>query len=214
MAQHGVEGRARRVTVAGSVQSLLRAAGSPEPTLRPPATEAPDPVAVVRDPDFQCALLEVLGSTFEAPPSRRDIAVADRESGVAANDALREIGSHLARLHAQMKRNAKKFELLDEASRHRVRKRLKRLRYLAELVGPLYKAHQVERYLDPLRPAQDALGMHVDLLVARKMARAAADNGDAKAWFNVGWLSAQMPASARQCRKALLVASGARRFWR
>lgn len=201
-----------RVTVAGAVQSLLRAAGSPEPTLRPPTTAAPDPVDVVRDKDFQCALLDVLGGTLEPPQSSKVIVDADRHGG--ANDALRQIGARLARLHGQMKRSASKFELLDEPTRHRVRKRLKRLRYLAELVGPLYKAREVKRYLERLRPAQDALGTHIDLLVARAMAREAADSGDARAWFNVGWLTAQVPASARRCRKALVIASGARRFWR
>ena len=46
------------------------------------------------------------------------------------------------------------------------------------------------------------------------MARASAEAGDAQAWFNVGWLTAQLDASARDCREALRRAARAEPFWK
>ena len=41
----------------------------------------------------------------------------------------------------------RRFERLDTEQRHGVRKRLKRLRYLAEMVRPLYPARDVDRFV-------------------------------------------------------------------
>jgi hypothetical protein len=57
------------------------------------------------------------------------------------------------------------------------------------------------------------VGDHVDLLIARRAARAASETADPKAWFNVGWLSAQMDYSAGRARKALKRAGRAAPFW-
>ncbi len=82
------------------------------------------------------------------------------------------------------------------------------------MTGSLYKPERVERYLGRLSPAQDALGAHIDLLVGLEMARASAEAGDAQAWFNVGWLTAQLETSAQGCRRALRRAARAEPFWK
>jgi inorganic triphosphatase YgiF len=255
-----------RDTVARAIEPRLRDAGAPHPTLHADAAEAPDPVAVVRDPAFQCALLDVLHEVLKdrvAPDeaaaghgvaaqdvarpdaavhdiavpgdSTHDVAVlgaavhaaADPDAAVDADArradtdarahdaarARRRIDARLSRLQRRLRRGARDFARLDEPGQHRVRKRLKRLRYLAELVGPLYGSAKVERFLERLRPAQDALGAYVDLIVAERMARSAAEAGEALAWFNVGWLAAQRPENIRRCAKALRRAAKAPRFW-
>jgi triphosphatase len=193
-----------RSVVAAALQSRLAASGSPEPTLRSSQGMPADPVDVVRASGFQCALLDGLALT---------LAEADAGPG-AGRDALDRIASRLDQLERQLKRAAKDFERSSPQSQHRARKRLKRLRYLAELVGSLYKPAQVERYIDRLSPAQDALGAHIDLLVGLDMARESALAGDAEAWFNVGWLTAQLAPSARRCRKALARSARAEPFWK
>ncbi len=195
-----------RHTVVSSLQSRLAESGSPEPTLPTSTTEPADPVEVVRAADFQCALLDGLALTFAAD--------AKPGTGLGASAAVELIASRLDRLHKRLKRAAKEFERLTPERQHEARKRVKRLRYLAELVATLYKPARVERYLAHLGPAQDALGVHVDLLVGLDLARASAQAGNAEAWFNVGWLSAQLATSARDCRKALVRAAGAEPFWK
>ncbi|MGZ5129973.1 MAG: CYTH and CHAD domain-containing protein [Caldimonas sp.] len=200
-----------RTTVVAALQERLVQAGSPAPRLPEPAAEPADPVEVVRAADFQCALLDGLALTMAVP--RESDAAAGAEPADAAA-ARRRIDARLDALHRQLRNGARTFEQASEEAQHRVRKRLKRLRYLAELVGTLYKPARVERYIEVLGPAQDALGAHVDLLVGLALARQAAQRGEAAAWFNVGWLTAQLASSARHCRKALARAAKAGRFWR
>ena len=243
-----------RDTVVRAIEPRLRAAGSPRPALHADAAEPPDPVAVVREPAFQCALLDVLqqvlkdrGAAGEAIESGRSAIGGDDDDAESENHgngkidgknkidgkrrkahdgdgngsghvcgdsvALRRIEARLSKLQRRLRRGARDFARLDEPGQHQVRKRLKRLRYLAELVGPLYAGKKVERFLARLRPAQDALGAHVDLIVAARMARSAAEAGETPAWFNVGWLAAQQPDSIRRCVKALRRAAKAPRFW-
>lgn len=199
-----------RQTVAAAMQQRLATAGSPDPALRPLAQEAPiDPVAVVRAAAFQHALLDVLGYVMQAAP----LALAPADGPAANPRPERAIGARLDKLHARLRRDAKRFDDLDELERHRVRKRLKRLRYLAELVGPLYRGRRVARFLRALEPAQDELGHYMDIVVALQLAHTAAGQGDARAWFNVGWLKAQLPDAIAGCTKALGRVAEARPFW-
>ncbi|MEO5883330.1 MAG: CHAD domain-containing protein, partial [Caldimonas sp.] len=194
-----------RNTVVASLQARLAESGSPEPTLSSAQSEPPDPVEVVRATAFQCALLDAMALTLPGP-----------SAPVAAGrgTALDFVASRLERLHKQLKRAARNFAASTPTEQHQARKRLKRLRYLGELTGSLYKPQRVERYLGRLSPAQDALGAHIDLLVGLEMARASAEGGDAQAWFNVGWLTAQLDASARRCDRALGRAARAEPFWK
>jgi CHAD domain-containing protein len=102
---------------------------------------------------------------------------------------------------------------MDVAAQHAVRKRLKRLRYLTELVRSLYPAGKVARLLEALEPAQEALGARTDLLLAIELASDRAQAHGGPAWFNVGWLTAQLPASAKRCRQALARAVKVRSYW-
>ena len=65
-----------------------------------------------------------------------------------------------------------------------------------------------------LRPAQNALGTHVHLVVGLGLAQDAARRDDAGAVFNVGWLTAELATCGRRCRKALADAAEARPFWK
>jgi CHAD domain-containing protein len=194
-----------RETVAASMQQRLRAAGSPGPELLVADAEKVDAVAAVRAPAFQHALLDLL--EFILAPAKTG-------SDGAADDAMGTIARRLEKLHKRVGRDAKRFEKLDEPSRHAARKRVKRLRYLAELVAPLYKKRRVERFLSALEPAQDALGRFMDLVVALALARDVVERGDARAWFNVGWLKAQQPEAVERCGECLREVVAAERFWR
>ena len=192
-------------TVAPVIEARLQAAGAPRPSVRPASGDLPDPVAVVRDAAFQSALLDLLALTLETDPHASDVP--------AHAEATRLIVERLARLRRQLRRDAKRFEQLDEDGQHRVRKRLKRLRYLTEMVAPLHARRRVKAYLDALKPAQDAIGEHVDLLSSRRAARTVSEVDDPKAWFNVGWLSAEIAHSARRARKSLGQAGKTPAFW-
>jgi CHAD domain-containing protein len=194
-----------RQVVIESLEARLRAAGSPEPQLPLPQAEGPqsDALSIVRAPAFQVALLDAMALAL----------ARDDDDAPGGADAVAAVSARLEALHRQLRRAARSFERDAAPAQHRARKRLKRLRYLAELAASLYKAKRVERYLERLRPAQDALGRHVDLLVGLDLARRAAQAGDDVAWFNVGWLSAELRGSAEMGRRALRRAARAERFW-
>jgi len=194
-----------RHAVAASLQARLAEAGSPAPVLRAQDAAPASPAAFLRSTAFQTALLEFVAFTLETH------AGTDAPFGPKAGRRL--IEGRLHRLHLRLQRGAKDFAQLAPAERHQVRKRLKRLRYLAELAGSLYPGVRVERYLARLAPAQDELGDYMDLVVGLDLAADAARDGVPAAWFNVGWLRAEMPDSIERCRKALLHAARAKPFW-
>ena len=205
-------------TIAASMQRRLAAAGSPNPVLRTgSAAEDYDPTRIVRDRAFQNSMLSLLEFLLDAPalartgPASGDGEPTERDG--SAGDPARVVARRLGKLHERLKRDAQEFEKLGTRSRHGVRKRLKRLRYLSELVAPLYRRGRVERFLDEIEPGQDELGRYIDLVVAIRFAEETAETGDPRAWFNVGWLRAQVPRAVERCSKCLRRVDDAEPFW-
>ena len=56
-----------RTIVATTLGRALAAAGSPEPRLQPAGMQSPDPVALVRSPAFQLALIDVVAEVIVVP---------------------------------------------------------------------------------------------------------------------------------------------------
>ena len=96
----------------------------------------------------------------------------------------------LKTLRRQLARDVSRFTELDDASLHRLRKRLKRLRYSLEFVAQLLPDRGTRRYLAALQRAQDSLGAWHDMTVAEGLYRQAA-SADPRAWFAVGWAAAR-----------------------
>jgi inorganic triphosphatase YgiF len=182
----------------------LVAAGSP-PLTRPQLPTGVEPLAwQVQHPDVQQVLLAVQAHAMEA-----SMASGGAYEGPAA-DAIAE---RLDALWRRLVAHARGFAEASVDDQHAVRKELKRLRYLAEFVAPLYRDKPVARFFDALAPAQDALGRHNDLAVALAAYRERAAT-EPEAWFAVGWLAARQERSGRAARKALKRAGAARPFWR
>ena len=180
------------------MQPQLIAAGGPafDPA---PAAVLPDPVQAVRSAAFQRTLLELLG-------------FAHGQAASAGEPAVDVVRTRLVHLHRQIVRQGHNFLTLDEAHQHRLRKRLKRLRYLAELARPLFKGKQVDKYLHALKPVQDALGVYND----RRMAFDAyckLAHDDPRAWFAIGWLGANRQDDAKACQRALRALAKGKIFW-
>nr|MDH4390532.1 CHAD domain-containing protein [Aquabacterium sp.] len=138
----------------------------------PPA--APSPVRAARDRAVAPVLL--------APPA-----------------AAAALAIPLHKLLRQVRRDARRFDSLDDEARHRLRRRIKRLRYLTELSAGLWPAKRLAKFLKRLKPAQALLGEVNDTVVALAHCRALAAT-DPHAWFAAGWLSARhaalLPGSA------------------
>ena len=122
------------------------------------------------------------------------------------------LAARLADLHHKVLHDGRRFERLPLDRQHRVRKRLKRLRYLAELTAALWPAEDVQRYLKRLTTAQDALGRHNDVAVAATAFRTEAAQ-QPLAWYAAGYLQAHLDSTARVARKALTQVADAARYW-
>jgi triphosphatase len=192
-----------------TVQPQIEAAGGPHVTWPEPTEPEPDTAAVVRSQAFQLALISLIAASL--PPDEQPAGADPAEQH--AQPAREPLRARLSKLHRQVMRDGRRFDTLEPEAQHRVRKRLKRLRYLAEFVAPIFGKRRAARYLEELRPAQDALGQHNDAAVAINAYRAAAAH-DGRAWFAVGWLSGRQPQGALECRAALDKIAQARRFWK
>ncbi len=187
--------------VAAAVRPLLQAAGAP--LLAWHASPAPDLAAAVRGKGFQATLIATVALAH---------AGADAFSPMAPQATRKLVAARLEALHGQVARGGRGFAKLDGLAQHRVRKRLKRLRYLAEMTAPLWPRAALRSYLDRLVAAQDALGHHNDIAVAAGAFRAdAAAHPDA--WFAAGFLQAHLAITARRARKVLLKLGAADKRW-
>jgi triphosphatase len=131
---------------------------------------------------------------------------------------LNQVLLPLERLYRQVRRGAGRAETLDDDGLHRLRRRIKRLRYAIECVDTWLPQKRREALLRSLRGAQEALGQWHDTVIAQAAARRLADVAGAQAvpqqWIAVGWLAAQAEQRRRRCVRELAAwakPSGARR---
>lgn len=198
----GQLGAARdREVVLARWASELSAAGAPGVVF--PQPEELGAVEVIRGRRFTGLMLDLMvyatGSPADAEPSGDDLLVIAVE--------------RLDHLHHRVVSQCRQFAELDAAERHRLRRQLKRLRYLTELCAPLMKQKRVKRFLAAVTPAQDALGSLNDLALATSTYRSLLD-GQPQAWFALGWLAAHGVDAAERCVESLLPLAEAKRPWR
>ncbi len=186
-----------------SLQPRIEAAGGPSVDTHRADADIPEPADVVRSPAFQDALLCLIGFVHCA------------ESGNASSTheiAKKVLRARLKKLRSRIVKDGTKFLSLDEMRQHRVRKRLKRLRYLTEFSAPLFSARRTKAFGSALHPVQDAIGFYNDELVALKAYRRLASE-DKQAWFGVGWLSARRIPNSSVCLHELEAFAQVRAFW-
>ena len=185
-----------------SLWPLLRAANAPFVETPAPlhTEEATSPAAVLRAPETQRLWVGFLAACHAEPnvqqlPPLRKLLVAP-----------------LRRLHKKIRQDAAQFSALDDEARHRLRRRIKRLRYAWELIGSLWPGKAVSKYLRHLQNAQTPLGELMDATVALEIYRNLAQQ-EPRAWFAVGWLSARREALLIPCEESLQKVAASPRFW-
>ena len=77
----------------------------------------------------------------------------------------------LEKLHRGLRGSAEGIDWRDAARRHRVRIRVKRIRYACDFFATAFPARKLESYLDGLRGMQDILGEMNDIAVQRALLR-------------------------------------------
>ena len=157
----------------------------------PAAAAAPAGLQRLHEPATTALWLGLIALTVPGP------AVADDDAAPWEGVAL----PRLRRWHRQARRDAAAWATLDDDGRHRLRKRLKRLRYVLGFCSALLPAKAWAEEARALRRLQDALGRWNDAVVARA-ALAPALPGDAAAAFATGWLAREAQAIEADCARA------------
>jgi len=134
------------------------------------------------------------------------------QQGAAGPLAAPLVQQRLDRLFKQVRRDAARFDRLADDARHRLRKRVKRLRYLGELCASLYRPKALREFLRQLGPAQEALGAFNDVCVARALFEAQGPS-DAMAMFALGWLAREREVAITRCVHTLTQLRKAEPFW-
>jgi inorganic triphosphatase YgiF len=122
------------------------------------------------------------------------------------------VRSPLVRLFKQVRRDAARFSDIDDTARHRLRKRVKRLRYLSEFAATQFPERRLRAFLKRLSPAQEALGEFNDVCVARALFKDAVAD-DPLAMFALGWLAHERDDAIARCKRALRRLRAARPYW-
>jgi len=187
-----------RSQVMERIEAELRAAAAPPLPLQPGGDPGPATAAhIVRNAAFQGALVGLMAFTTLGLD-----ATGNDPGGLDARATRRLLQQRLRALHAQVQKGARGFATRTPQAQHRLRKRLKRLRYLTEFVAPALDAYST-RFLDSLQPALSALGRLNDERVAAALYRELAESGEPDAWFGVGWLAGRQAQSVAACVQAL-----------
>lgn len=189
-----------------ALDAAWRTAGGAGSIVPPALAPAANAAALVAAPATQQFLLSLLAAGLE--PAAGD---ADEPRPLA-----RWMAERIARWHRRAAREARSWQHLDEAGRHALRKRIKRLRYATEFSASLFDAAAVRRYLQPLRALQERLGELNDIAMAEAACRALrdADAADTRAWFALGWLRARRDSLLAQMPPVLEAFADARRYWK
>ncbi|MBP7241110.1 CYTH and CHAD domain-containing protein [Amaricoccus sp.] len=109
-----------------------------------------------------------------------------------------------ARLRKAVKRG-RRIETRDAEALHELRKELKKLRYAAEMLGPVFPRKKVEAFLRPLKDLQDAFGSLNDgaMATGKLTGDDAPGAGDPAVQRAVGWTLGVLSARAQVDRPRL-----------
>jgi triphosphatase len=189
-------------TLADELSAAMQASGVGIglPRLRV-ADEQPGPVEVVHGSEMQALMLSLYEWTQAGEPpldATADTSAPAQGAAVHAldDDAARHLRKKLQRLHRKVVRGLRRFAKLDEPSRHRIRKRGKRLRYGLEFSQGLLGRKRAHACIENLKEALDALGHYMDIGIAIDACRSMQPSPDTA--FTLGWLSARREALADQ----------------
>jgi triphosphatase len=191
------------------LRAAMHSAGvTPEPIAAVDSGE-PSPTEVLRAIESQMLLLGLLAATQTS-------AIDEAGAADAAEPAAplhEQLAKRLSRWHRQLIGDAKRFTELDDASRHQLRKRAKRLRYASEFCGALFEPRALRRYLKRLRALQERLGALSDVLMAMQ-SFAQQRERDPAALFALGWLAARREVLIAAAAPELKAFAKVERFWK
>jgi inorganic triphosphatase YgiF len=117
----------------------------------------------------------------------------------------------LHKWHQQVVTEGVQFQTLAIESKHKLRKRTKRLRYGLQFAESLLPSTKLKHYRRALAVIQDVLGEMNDLYVARERFEKLRDD-QPPAWFAVGWIASRLEILSREATEAFQMLKRADHF--
>lgn len=188
-----------RDALAASLIPQLQLAGSPVSELPVQAEAAEEDIsALFRAPKTTLLLLELIEFSHQPQDGKSKLKKQSRRQ--------------LNKMHQQICQAESAFEQLQAEEKHRLRKRVKRLRYSVEFIASLYPQSAMKPYLKALKPLQESLGRFNDLTVAHALFEQ--DTGQRpQSWFVLGWIASEQHHIEQQIQQDLSAFCQAQRFW-
>ncbi|WP_201585761.1 CYTH and CHAD domain-containing protein [Psychrobacter jeotgali] len=182
------------------------------------------PVDAVRANDFQLTLLELIAFTMS------DASQEAKAHKLASDKLPKVLSKHYTKfLKAELK--VADFEFADSNNgstdnektsadeqdsyyemQHKLRQRLKNLRYVSEFAAPLYANKKSKRWLKRVKKAQKALGEHLDNISYQQHYQYKSFT-DTNALYGAGWFSATMLPTDKKSKKRLDKLQSCTVFW-
>ncbi|WP_374664982.1 CHAD domain-containing protein [Acinetobacter sp.] len=182
-----------------SLMPQLAAAGSPILQLPPALNETEQNISLIfQKQETAFLLLELIAFAHAVP-----------QKSIELDKALKK---RLHSMHSRICQAALQFEHLPDEDKHRLRKRVKTLRYSIEFAASHYEKKAVKAYLKALKPLQEDLGRLNDLAVAHAIFEAAAAE-QPKHWFVLGWIAAEKQQITKHIMQSLKAFRQAKPFW-
>lgn len=186
----GALGGARDADVLhASIRPALDAVAAPSLPWPPAGSGSGDTAAVVRGCAFNTLALRTLALAWAAEPA---LPVPWPQAAHLMLD----------RAWKRARRDAQAFEQADIERQHRLRKRLKRLRYVLELVPTSGPGRVTKAWQAALARCLERLGELNDLYTAEAWMRGQVA-AHPEAWFAIGWLASESARQRRRAAKAL-----------
>jgi triphosphatase len=196
----------------GNIRTLDALAKSIWPMLREARAPLVEMPATDQD-ENACDIRDLLRSTEIQRLWLKLTEHCQKESPKAVSKPLRPLfAPPLQKLCRKIRKDTLQFPTLTDPERHRLRKRVKRLRYAAELVQSLWPHHSTIKYLHTLEHAQEPLGELIDTTAAIQLYQNLSQQHP-EAWFAMGWLTARHASLLEPCAKAVRKAADCRAFW-
>lgn len=188
-----------RDALAASLIPQLQLAGSPVSELPVQAEAVEEDIsALFRAPKTTLLLLELIEFSHQPQDGKSRLKKQSRRQ--------------LNKMHQQICQAESAFEQLQAEEKHRLRKRVKRLRYSVEFIASLYPQSAMKPYLKALKPLQESLGRFNDLTVAHALFEQ--DTGQhPQSWFVLGWIASEQHHIEQQIQQDLTAFCQAQCFW-
>ncbi len=180
-----------------------------------PARRAADLLA---GDDAQRFLLDLLEWRVALAGRAPEPEIAGARGSLAAHTPLTPLAplarARLRRWRQSLLARAEDFAALDDAARHVVRLRAKRLRYALGFLAPVFARKASRRFAKRLGALQEALGELSDLDLARRLYAGQEAGDEPRRWFAAGWLAARREVALQRAQRALAALSCADPFAR